>query len=313
MHIVQSPVWEKFKQSFGTPTVRVGEIFYTKHALPFTGKFYAYCPKVDPFKIDFFVLKDSLKKENCIGINFDVPNVLTTSSQAKEAQDIFAKSGCVFAAKSTFTQYNLLLDLNPSERELLANMHPKHRYNIKLAQKNGVTVREAKTKEDFETFYTLLLDTSKRQGFYIHPKNYYQKIWEVLGAQGVAKILIAFYENEPLASWMFFIYDGVIYYPYGGSSERHKNLYASNLLGWEGILLGKKHNCTQFDMWGANANLDDKTDPYFGFTNFKLKFGAKHVQYIPSYDLVLEPVFYKTFNLANKLRWAFLGFKKRFK
>ncbi len=313
MHIVQSPVWEKFKQSFGTQTVRIGEVFYTKHAIPFTGKFYAYCPKVAPFKIDFSALKSSLQQENCIAINFDVPNVLIDSPQAKEAQQIFTNAGCTFAAKLTFTQYNLILDLQPSEEELLANMHSKHRYNIKLAQKKGVEVTEATSPEDFETFYNLSLQTAERQGFYIHPKSYYQKIWEILGAEKVAKILIASYKGEPLAAWMFFIYDGVIYYPYGGSSEKYQNLHASNFLGWEGILLGKANSCREFDMWGANADLEDRTDPYFGFTNFKVKFGARHVQYIPSYDLVLNPALYKAFNIANKLRWQVLNFIKRLK
>lgn len=311
MHIVQSPVWEKFKQAFGTPTVRVGEFFYTKHAIPFTGKFYAYCPKVDPFKIDFVALKASLEKEKCVAINFDIPNVLVDSNQAKDAKELFESAGCILAPRSTFTQYNLLLDLQPSEEELLVRMHPKHRYNIKLAQKNGVKVREASTPEDFEIFYTLVVQTAERQGFYIHPKSYYRKIWEILGKENVAKILIASYKDEPLASWMFFIFDNVIYYPYGGSSDKHMTLHASNLIGWEGILLGKRYNCREFDMWGANADLDDKADPYWGFTNFKTKFGPRHVQYIPSYDLVLNPPVYNIFNLENKIRWAILKFKKR--
>ena len=76
MHIVQSPIWEKFKQDFGTETARVGDVLYTKHRIPIMGKHYAYCPKADPFKINFENLIDSLKKENCIAINFDVPNVV---------------------------------------------------------------------------------------------------------------------------------------------------------------------------------------------------------------------------------------------
>jgi lipid II:glycine glycyltransferase (peptidoglycan interpeptide bridge formation enzyme) len=313
VHIVQSPIWEKFKQAFGTQTIRVGEVYYTKHAIPFTGKFYAYCPKVDPFKIDFVALRTSLEKEKCAAINFDVPNILVDSSNAEKAKEVFESAGCTLSPKSTFTKYNLILDLRPSEEELLANMHPKHRYNIKLAQKKGVTVREATSQDDFEIFYELAIKTSERQGFYIHPKNYYQKIWEVLGAEKVARILIADYKGKPLASWMFFIYDGVIYYPYGGSSDEYQNLQASNLLGWEGILLGKGNNCREFDMWGASANPDDKNDPYWGFTNFKMKFGPKHVQYIPSYDLVLNPILYKAFNTANKLRWIVLKTRKSLK
>lgn len=310
MHIVQSPVWEKFKQFFGTPTIRVGGVLYTKHAIPFTGKFYAYCPKVDPFQINFENLKSSLKTEKCIAINFDVPNVLIDSSQASEAQQIFNHAGCEPSPKSTFTQYNFLLDISRSEEEILAGMHPKHRYNIKLAQKKGVEVREALDLDDLDVFYNLILQTAQRQNFFIHPYDYYRKMWEILGSEGFAKIFIASFQGKDLASWMFFIYDGVIYYPYGGSLLQDKDLHASNLLGWEGILLGKKMGCQVFDMWGACSNVNDTSDPYWGFSNFKQKFGARHVQYIPSQDLVLDPVGYKAFNVANRVRWAVLNFKR---
>jgi len=85
---------------------------------------------------------------------------------------------------------------------------------------------------------------------------------------------------------MFFVYDGVLYYPYGGSSSKYRNLQASTLVGWEGLLLGKRLGCKVVDLWGASEDPDDRTDPEWGFTNFKKKFGAKHVKYIPSYDLV---------------------------
>ena len=312
MHIVQSPIWEKFKASFGTETVRVGEVFYSKHKIPFTNYYYAYCPKVDPFVVDFVAVHASLKENNCVAINFDVPNVLADSARSAEAQKVFEKNGCAKSPKSTFTPHNLLLDLTISEEELLQKMHSKHRYNIRYAQKNGVEVREGTTSQDFDVFYELALGTANRQGFYIHPKSYYEKIWEILGAEKFAKILTAYYQEKPLASWMFFVYDKVFYYPYGGSSEESKNLFASNLVGWEGIKLGKSLGCETFDMWGACADPDDSSDPEWGFTNFKMKFGAKYVGYIPSYDLILNPVLYKMFNLSNNLRWKILKLRKRF-
>jgi lipid II:glycine glycyltransferase (peptidoglycan interpeptide bridge formation enzyme) len=306
VHIVQSPAWEKLKSNYGTETVRVGDLFYTKHPIPLTGKYFAYCPKVDPFTVDFDPLRKSLENNNCISANFDVPNVLTDSEKAQEAVDLFEQAGCVKSPKDTFTPYNLLLDLERDEDTLLADMHSKHRYNIRYAKKNGVVVRQGSGDADFEIFYDLAIKTSKRQGFYIHPKKYYRLIWDILGEQGIAKTLIAEYEGTPLASWMFFVYDNVLYYPYGGSSSEHLNLHASNLVGWEGILLGKREGCEVFDMWGANADPDDREDPEWGFTNFKKKFGARHVEYIDSYDLVLDPLMYRGFNVANCLRWRVL-------
>lgn len=312
MHIVQAPEWEEFKKSYGTEAVRVGDVMYTKHRIPFTNKYYSYCPKVNPFVIDFEELKVSLEENNCIAINFDVPNILKSSPDSDKSKKIFEEAGCSLAPKTTFTPYNLLLDLTPSEEDLLMNMHSKQRYNVRYAKKHDVEVRNEKGQEAFDIFYDLAIKTAERQGFYMHPKEYYQKLWELLSPKGIAHILNAYYEDEPLASWMFFIYDNVIYYPYGGSSLKHRNLQASTLVGWQGILLGKRMGCNTMDLWGACEDPTDRDDPEWGFTRFKQKYGARHVKYIPSYDLVINSGMYEAFNLANKTRWSLLKLKKRF-
>ncbi len=310
MHIVQSPVWEKFKNSYGTEAVRAGDVLYTKHRIPFTNNYYAFCPKVDPFVIDFDVVRDSLEENNCIAINFDAPYVVEGSERAEEAVNVFKDAGCIPSSKNTFTRYNLVLDLTPSEDELLMNMHSKQRYNVRYAKKHGVVVRKETGEEAFEIFYNLAIKTADRQGFYIHPEDYYFKLWKTLGEEEVAHILNAYYEEEPLASWMFFTYDGILYYPYGGSSKKHRNLQASTLVGWEGILLGKEKGCKKFDLWGACEDPDDRSDPEWGFTHFKQKYGARHIEYISSYDLVLNSGMYDVFNIANRARWSMLRLKK---
>ncbi len=308
-HVVQSAKWSEFKTKYGTNSVRSGDIFYTKHKIPFSPYYYAYCPKVDPNKIDFELVKKSLTDNNCIAINFDVPNVLTTDPRVSTYTELFTKH-CVRSKKDTFARHNILLNLVPTEDELLANMHHKHRYNIKYSQKNGVVVREGTTVEDFENFFKLLSETATRQKYYIHPKAYYKLIWDTLSADKSARIMTAYKDGAPLASWMLFVYEGVLYYPYGGSSELHKNLAASTLLAWECIKLGKSLDCTEFDMWGASENPDDTSDPWYGFTNFKLRFGGRLVEYMNSYDFVINEVAYNTFNIANDLRWKILRFIK---
>jgi lipid II:glycine glycyltransferase (peptidoglycan interpeptide bridge formation enzyme) len=304
-HIVQSPLWGKFKESYGTPAVSAGNVLYTKHKIPFSNYYYAYCPRVDPLKIDFEELRDSAIKNECINVNFDVPNVIKGSDKEARAIEIL-KEECVPAPRDQFAKGNVLLDITPSEDELLSSMHKKHRYNIKYAQRKGVTVKEAADESDFDVFYKLFDDTNKRQKYYGRPRLYLKNLWDMFLEKDMARILTAYYQDEPLASWMFFIHDDVIYYPYGGSSEKHRNLFGSNLVAWEGIKIGKKMGCNTFDMWGTAVDPEDKEDPYYGFTNFKMKFGGKHVVYIDSYDLVLNASVYNMFNTANSIRWKML-------
>jgi lipid II:glycine glycyltransferase (peptidoglycan interpeptide bridge formation enzyme) len=250
-------------------------------------------------------LKESAEKNDCINVNFDVPNVIKGTQEASNATEIL-KNECVQAPKDQFAKGNVLLDITKSEEELLSNMHKKHRYNIKYAQRKGVTVKEAQNDQDFETFYNLFDITNKRQKYYGRSHLYLKNLWGMFYKQEKAKILTAYLNEEPLASWMFFIHEDVIYYPYGGSSEAHRNLFGSNLVAWEGIKLGKKMGCKTFDMWGTAIDPEDKEDPYYGFTNFKMKFGGKHVVYIDSYDLVLNTAMYNMFNTANNIRWKLL-------
>lgn len=308
-HIVQSSEWGEFKTEMGTTAVRIGDIQYTKHKIPLSSHYYAYSPKVNPTKIDWNKLTESLKQNGCVAINFDVPNVIVGTKDTEKITTMLEKK-CSKSPRDTFAKSNVLLDITPDEGEILANMHKKHRYNIRLADKKGVVARRAETEEGFELFYQLLHETAQRQKYYIHSKTYYKKVWEMLRKENMCHILVAEHEGTPLVSWMLFTYANTLYYPYGGSSEEKKHLQGSNLIGWETIKLGKELGCTSFDMWGAADDPENTNDPWYGFTNFKLKFGGRHVKYIDSYDYIVNEAMYALFNMANEMRWKILNLLK---
>ena len=308
-HILQSNLWEKFKNSYGTEAVRVGNIFYTKHKIPFSPHYYGYCPRVNPFDIDFEKLEESLKRNSCVAVHFDVPNVTKDAREAEEAIRIF-ENNCVLSQRDEFAKGNFFMDLTKSEDEILTSMHKKHRYNIGLAQRKGVSVRESTDDKDFDLFFDLYWETGQRQKFFARSRPYLEKVWKTFREAGCAYMLIAEYDGKPLSAWMLLIYDGVLYYPYGGSTDKDKEVQSSCLLGWEAIKFGKKMGCKLFDMWGASEDMSNKDDPYYGFSLFKEKFGATHVSYIPSYDFVVNEPVYKMFNVANSIRWKLLNMLK---
>lgn len=304
-HIVQTKEWAEIKNKYGTEAVEAGGVFYTKHKIPKLNKYYAYGPRVNPFDIDVDALSESLRENNCVGLTFDVPNVFKGSEEEVRAEAILKKLGKK-SIRSEFAKANVIMDISKSEKDLFESMHKKHRYNTRYAAKHGVVVDLAENDEDFEEFFELFKQTAIRQNYFIRPKNYYKIIWEELHPKGMCHILTAKKDDEPLASWMIFIHDNVLYYPYGGSSTAHRNLYASNALGWEVIRFGKSKGCEMFDMWGAADDPNNTKDDYYGFTHFKLKFGGEHVSYIPSYDLVINPGLYFAFTRLNNLRWKLL-------
>jgi len=302
LHIVQSPEWGEFKTRMGTKAIQVGEIQFTLHKIPFTPHYIGYCPKVNPEKIDWEGLRQAGKENRCAAIRFDCPNVIKVRQGKGELPnpEEILKQHCQRAPRNTFAKHTIFLDLTPDEETLLARMKPKTRYNIHYAERHGITVEENTDEEGLNIFLKLQRETAQRQKFLIHSDSYFRTLLETLKTHRMIHILIAKHRGESLAAYLLLNHQGVLYYPYGGSYTEKRNLFPSNLLMWEAVRLGKTLGCKLFDMWGATT---DKKDPWWGFTRFKLGYGGELVEFIDSYDLVLNPLIYQTFNLAYGGFW----------
>jgi lipid II:glycine glycyltransferase (peptidoglycan interpeptide bridge formation enzyme) len=236
--------------------------------------------------------------------------------------------GLIQSSRPLFTKYTFVLDLTKTEEELLQQMHPKTRYNIKVAQKHGVLVKEEFSDNAFADYVQLTQETTSRQGFYAHTPQYHRKMWETLGNQISnskirntkyeirdttalsAHLLIARYKNIPLTTWILFTFKDTLYYPYGASSSRNRETMSSNLQMWEAILFGKKLGLKKFDMWGSLGENPDTRDPWYGFHKFKMGYGPTLVEFVGSYDLVINPLLYVLYVVADKTRWLLLKLKK---
>jgi lipid II:glycine glycyltransferase (peptidoglycan interpeptide bridge formation enzyme) len=241
-------------------------------------------------------LAQALKKishdENCAFIKLE-PNIELNSQTRIDSH--FKKS-----LKPLFTKYNFVLDLSPTEEELLKNMHQKTRYNIKVAQKKGVAVEIRDDLEALKTYLKLYFETTRRQGYFGHNEIYHTKVWETFSKTGQVKFAIAYHEKTPLVAWMLLSFKDTLYYPYGGSSHLHRDVMASNLVAWEAIKLGKSLGLKKFDMWGALGPDADPKDPWYGFHKFKMGYGGRLVEYLGSFDLVSDPLIYYAFSSVDK-------------
>lgn len=240
------------------------------------------------------------------------PNVVLASEKSEgDIVSDFEKLGLKKSKKPLFTKWNFLIDLNKSEEQLLAAMHPKTRYNIKVAQKYGVEAKASIEEIDFDTYLKLYFETTKRQKYFGHTQEYHKLVWESLSTQNMAQVMIARYRDKPLVAWMLFNFKDTLYYPYGGSSIEHKEVMASNLIAWEAIRLGKKMKLKAFDMWGALSPKATQKDPWYGFHRFKAGYGPLHVEYVGTYDLILKNAMYKSMNIADRMRWTMLRMGRR--
>lgn len=307
-HIMQSWEWGKLRESLGTPARRFGLFENGKmvsafqiifHRLPETNFYIGYMPKGPfPDEQQAQALRKIGKKYRCIAIKIE-PNILIDETNEQVAKE-FTRS-----PHSLFTKHNFLIDLTKPEEEILTNMHQKFRYNIKVAQKHNVWVEERTDDEALEIYLNLYFATTERQKYHGHSRDYHRKVWYSLKNAGMARLLIAFFkpsENDqpiPLTAWMVFNFQDTLYYPYGGSSDQYRNVMSSNLVAWEAIRLGKKMGCKTFDLWGALNPDAPENHPWQGFTRFKAQTGAKRVEYLGTYDLILNPWLYYPFTLID--------------
>lgn len=330
LHPLQSSQWGEFRKKTGVKVVPISDGFQmTIHPIPHLPYTIGYLPKCAlPDKEIVNKLIAIGKQKQCIFIKLE-PNVLKSEFPFTVYRLPFTQS-----SHPLFTKYSFHLDLTKSEEELLANMKSKTRYNIKVAQKHGVMVVEDNSNQAFETYLKLSEETWKRQKFYGHTKKYHRLMWQTLHPArfdsarqaGIAHLLIAYYSPSdqpktdnrqlitdkriPLAAWILFLYNNVLYYPYGASSTEHKETMASNLMMWEAIKWGKAQGAKLFDLWGCLGPNPDENDPWYGFHRFKEGYGGKLVEFVGSYDVVIHPIAYKLYSLIHPIRQLLLQVKR---
>ena len=315
VHPLQSWEWGEFRKKTGLKVIRLGvfdnkkllsSFQLTVHPIPKTNFSVLYFPRgPKPDKLMMSALRKIGEQEKAIFIKME-PNVKKDAKISQFLLENDCKEG-----KPLFTKYSFQLNLEKTEEELLVKMKPKTRYNIRIAQKHNVKVFEDNSPETFEKYLQLTEETTKRQKFYAHSANYHRQMWSVMQPAGIAHLFQAQYQNKTLVTDMFFIFNRTLYYPYGASTRESKEVMAPYALFWEVIKFGQKTGCHLFDMWGSPGPNPDIKDPYYGFHRFKEGFGGELVEFIGTYDLVLNPPLYSLYNFANKIRWKFLRLKPK--
>lgn len=311
-HPLQSIEWGEFRKKTGIKIIEVDGMQMTIHQIPHTPWTIGYVPKGHFPSADMIAnLKKIGIQEKCIFIQLE-PQIVADENLKLKIKNL----GLRPAAHPLFTKYTFILDLTKPEEELLKAMHPKTRYNIRVALKHDVKITQDNSDKAFEDYLKLTEETIKRQNFYAHTQKYHRLMWETLRTEKIdtdkltAHLFLAKYKEQTLAAWILFVYKNTLYYPYGASSSLHRETMASNLLMWEAIRFGKKLGLKKFDMWGSLSNNPDKNDPWYGFHRFKEGYGPKHVEFAGSFDLIINPVLYELYKIMDKIRWTILKFKR---
>jgi lipid II:glycine glycyltransferase (peptidoglycan interpeptide bridge formation enzyme) len=302
-HILQTGEWGELKAGFGWEPVRMitgeigAQILFRK--LPF-GFSVGYIPKLHLTSPSTTNIKSFLDELDSICLRH---------------RAIFCKleidrwegdKRSIFDDRWKISPYNiqpprtLIIDLLRNEDEILAGMKQKCRYNIRLAEKKGVTVR---AWDNLEGFHKMMLDTGGRDRFGVHALEYYRRSYRLFHQTENCELLVAEYEEKPLAALMVFAIDSRAWYVYGASYDDERNRMPTYLLQWEAMRWAKRKGCTNYDLWGVpdenetklEADFETRHDGLWGVYRFKRGFGGELKRAEQAKDRVYNPWLYKLY------------------
>jgi lipid II:glycine glycyltransferase (peptidoglycan interpeptide bridge formation enzyme) len=321
---LQSEEWRNFQESAGYRTFNVSENNFStsiiEHELPIVGRYF-YIPRGpvlenpkseilnskqipnSKLEIKNFLNKiiDLAKKENAGWIRVEPLSEKSFYQIKKNIKYKIAKAPHDMQPKEVF-----VIDITKSEEELLAQMKSKTRYNIKIAQKRGVSVyaiingQDAISKSYIDKFIELVKITAKRDGIVPHLENYYRKMFERISGK-ILKVYIAEYKNRIIAANFVINYGDTATYLHGVSDNEHRNVMAPYLLQWQAILDAKKLELKKYDFGGIKTGDDNS---WTGITKFKTGFspGTQPVEFPGSYDIIIKRNKYVSYKILRFIK-----------
>lgn len=287
----------------------VGGMIVIRHALPFDFS-WLYTPRGPviawdhPAAEEIFALcateiKKCARAQKAIFWRTD-PMVPKDYPQAATVEKTLKNHNTRPAHTSFQPEWTRIVDLTQTEDDILKQMKPKGRYNIRLAAKKGVIVQESK---DTAFFTKMMRETGDRDGFSVHVESTYDALLKNLTENPAARLFMAYAPDQktPLAAALVIFYGKTATYLYGASVSQNRELMAPYALHWEIMRYAKSHNCEKYDFFGISPP-GKQNHPWQGVSEFKEKFGGFAVHYLESQELVFQKVLYVFYGLAKALR-----------
>jgi lipid II:glycine glycyltransferase (peptidoglycan interpeptide bridge formation enzyme) len=257
-------------------------------------------------------LQDLARRQGAIFVKLD-PDVVTGTGvpgspaavehlEDDQIREELSKLGWRFSSDQIQFRNTVLIDLTPSEAELLARMKQKTRYNVRLAQKKGVTVRRG-GPADFPLLYRMYAETSVRDGFLIRGEDYYHTVWQSFDHSAdsehprsipFSEPLIAKVDGRPVGAVSLFYFAGQAIYLFGMSRDEHREKMPSYLLQWEAIRRAKALGCHVYNLWGAPDEFVE-TDGLWNVFRFKDGLGGYVSRTIGAWDFTPNPLMYRLY------------------
>ncbi len=295
---LQSKTWADFQQAAGHSSLEVsstrGSVYAYRYVLSF-GMSYLYVPHGE---VSESVLEGLIKEGKRVGDMFLRIEPLS--------EPVPTSGGSLVPVASRQPQYSLIVPIT-KEEDMLRQMHSKTRYNIGLSERKEVVVKKEK---NIDVFWSLLSETTKRDGFRSHDKIYYKNMLDMPSVEQY----VAYTSHTPIASIITIRFGSVVTYLHGASLHEYRNLMAPYALQWTALKEAYASGALWYDMWGVappaplhsahaetfHAYTWDTRHSFHGITRFKAGFGGVAVEHPSTAELPLRPWLYRLYRLRKR-------------
>ena len=246
--------------------------------------------------IDFFLesVKEMAKEQFCVFVRMR-PNIYDTD----EREDLMRDLGLVKSPMHLHAEHTVMLDLTKSEEELLTDMRRQTRYEVRRAEKLGITVDWANSEKDFDDFYDIQLKTAERQGFIPSSREFIQAQRKAFGEK--ARIYTAKLDGKVLAKGLIIFWHPEAIYHEAASTDAGRKLPGAYALQWRIIRDAKELGLERYNLFGI-APPNSPKHRYAGVTTFKCGFGGEKVTFLPAYDMPVNKIHYRVVHLLEEIR-----------
>ena len=217
------------------------------------------------------------------------------------SKQIFQVNNARSAQMHLHAELTSRLDITKSEDELLAQMRKTTRYEIRKAEKLGVTIETSKDEKDVKEFYDYQLETAKRQKFVPFSYKFLQEQFRVFFAADKALLYTAKFEGKILAQAFIIFYGNEAVYHYGIGTDEGRKYPGAYSIQWEAIKEAKKRGMKYYNFWGV-ASEEDKHHRFYTISIFKRGFGGEDTRYLHAQDLVINKPKYLVNFAVERLR-----------
>ena len=311
---LQAPFWARHKEAFGWKAEAVrwrqgeerGTLLILIKKLP-AGLAFAYVPAAPSLAVgadDRESFLDALSRElrgilplGCFFIRFDLPDFSLGGDPLPDFRETLKKAPMDIQPPDT-----VVLNLKSGYGSLLADMHKKTRYNIRLSDKKGVRV-EAAGLDRLKDWYELNRITALRDRIALRPYVYYEKLFRELESETGARLTLylAYHEEDLLAGIIVLFNRREAVYLYGASSNVKRNLMPAYALQARAIQDAVDAGCEEYDLYGCPPSADPD-HPMAGLYRFKTGFGGELRHRSGAWDYPYSRLVYGFYGLLEKAR-----------